>query len=558
MVLAAAGAKRRLVVVGNGMAGARAVEEVLARGGADLFDITMFGDEPYGNYNRILLSTVLSGKGAIDDIFLNPLDWYRANAITLHAGSPVTAIDRAARVVTAADGTRAAYDVLLISTGSRAFIPPIAGARDAEGRLKPGVFGFRNVDDCNAIIETAKAAQTAIVIGGGLLGLEAARGLVTHGCRVHVVHLGPHLMEAQLDATGGAFLKTSMEAMGITVHLLKATTEVVGDTRVEGLRFKDGSFLPCDMVVVSAGIRPNAEIGALAGLTVERAIVVDDHMRCLDETHIYAVGECAQHRGRVYGLVAPLWEQAKVFADNVTQRDIKATYHGSKLATKLKVMGVEVAAMGLTEPETGDDEVIQFSEPKKGLYKKLIVRNGRLVGGILMGDVSKAGFLMQAFDRDAPLPDERLAMLFDLGAPPPQVSAAEMPADMQVCNCNGVSKAAIGRGVECGLDAAGVMDATRAGKGCGSCKGLVAEIVAHFQATRPPPATAVGARDGTFSIVPHLTSGTCTPETLLRIAQIALKYNVRQVTLEDGPALGLAGVEADDVSAIVADLAAVG
>ena len=548
-------AKRKLVVVGNGMAGARAVEEVLARGGADLFDITMFGDEPYGNYNRILLSKVLSGTGAIDDIFINPLDWYDDNRITLHAGSPVVAIDRAARIVTAADGTCAGYDFLLLSTGSRAFIPPIAGARTADGALKPGVFGFRNIDDCDAIVAKAKASTTAIVVGGGLLGLEAARGLVTHGCRVHVVHLGAHLMETQLDTTGGTLLKTGMEALGVSVHLQMATTAVIGDAHVEGLRFADGSSLACDMVVVAAGIRPNAEIGAQAGLMVERAIVVDDHMRCLDETHIYAVGECAQHRGRVYGLLAPLWEQAKVFADHVTQRNVRATYHGSKLATKLKVMGVEVAAMGITEPAEDRDEVIQFAEPKKGLYKKLIVRDGRLVGGILMGDIAKAGVLMQAFDRDAPLPQERLAMLFDIGTPPPAVSAAEMPADMRVCNCNGVSKATIGNCVAAGLDAIAVMDATRAGKGCGSCKSLVVEMVAFFRTTSPPVATSLAATDGTFSIVPHMPDGVCTPEALLRIAQIALKYNVPQVVLAEGPTLGLAGVAAADVAPIYKELA---
>ena len=550
--------KRKMVVVGNGMSGARAVEEVLARGGADLFDITMFGDEPYGNYNRILLSNVLSGKGRVDDIFINPLDWYADNDITLHAGAPVVAIDRAARVVTAENGVRADYDVLVLATGSRSFIPPIAGARDDAGALKPGVFGFRNIDDCNAILARAAEGGTAVVIGGGLLGLEAARGLVTHGCGVHVVHLGSHLMDVQLDVTGGTLLKAGMEAMGVRVHLNMATTEVLGETRVEGLRFKDGSTLACDMVVVAAGVRPNSEIGTLAGVTVERAIVVDDHMRCLDETNIYAVGECAQHRGRVYGLVAPLWDQAKVFADHVTQVNPRAAYHGSKLATKLKVMGVEVAAMGLTEPSEERDEVIQFSEPKKGLYKKLIVRDGRLVGGILMGDISKAGFLMQAFDRDAPLPDERLAMLFDLGTPPQQVSAAEMPDDMQVCNCNGVSKGRIGACVAQGMDGPAVMDATRAGKGCGSCKSLVGEMVELFRATLPAPmpaAACMRADDGTFSIVPHMPAGTCTPEALLRIARIALKYNVREVSLHDGPTLGLAGIAAPDAAALLADLA---
>jgi nitrite reductase (NADH) large subunit len=474
-------AKRRLVVVGNGMAGARAVEEVLARGGAETFDITMFGDEPYGNYNRILLSNILCGIQDASEIFINPLAWYEENGITLHAGSPVTAIDRASRMVETASGLRVGYDVLLISTGSRAFIPPMKGLNGANGKMKPGVFGFRTIDDCDGIIATAKSSARAAVIGGGLLGLEAARGLMNHGCEVHLIHLGGHLMPAQLDLTAGKMLRKTMESMGVKIHLERNTAEILGEDRVTGLRFKDGETLDCDMVVVAAGIRPNSEIGRSAGLTVERAIVVDNHMRSVDDANVYVVGECAQHRGQVYGLVAPLWDQAKVFADHVTGADSDAAYHGSKLATKLKVMGVELASMGLTEPEHDSDEVVQFSEARHGTYKKLIVRDGRLVGGILMGDISKAAYLMQAFDRDTPLPEERLSLLFDLGTPPQKVTLDEMPAEAQVCNCNGVTKAAIGACVASGKRTAkAVMGATRAGMGCGSCKGLVGDVVAWF------------------------------------------------------------------------------
>jgi len=474
-------AKQRLVVVGNGMAGARAVEEVLARGGAELFDITMFGDEPYGNYNRIMLSNILCGIQDTSEIFINSLPWYAENGIILHAGSPVTEIDRASRKVRTASGIIAEYDILLIATGSRSFIPPIQGLNGADGKMKPGVFGFRTLDDCDGIIATAKASAKAAVIGGGLLGLEAARGLLNHGCEVHLIHLGRHLMPAQLDATGGAMLRTAMQKMGVKIHLEKNTAEILGQERVTGLRFKDGESLECDMIVVAAGIKPNAEIGRSAGLTVERAIVVDNHMRSVDDMNIYVVGECAQHRGQVYGLVAPLWDQARVFADHVTHTDRDAAYHGSKLATKLKVMGVELASMGLTEPEHEHDEVVQFSEARHGTYKKLIVRDGRLVGGILMGDISKAAYLMQAFDRETPLPDERLSLLFDLGTPPQKVTLDEMPATAQVCNCNGVTKAAIGACVASGKRTPkAVMSATRAGMGCGSCKGLVGEVVAWF------------------------------------------------------------------------------
>jgi nitrite reductase (NADH) large subunit len=473
--------KQRLVVVGNGMAGARAVEEILGRGGAELFDITMFGDEPYGNYNRILLSNVLCGVQEPDEIFLNELGWYEENGIRLHAKHRVVEIDRASRKVRSDQGRIESYDKLLIATGSRAFIPPIAGMTTESGALRPGIFAFRTLDDTHSIIRAAGPGTKAVVIGGGLLGLEAARGLLQFGCEVHVVHLSAHLMEQQLDSPAGRILKTTMEGMGVKVHLQKATSAVLGEERVTGLAFKDGSTLDCDMVVVSAGIRPNSEIGLRCGLTVERAIVVDDHMRSVDDPDVYVVGECAQHRGRVYGLVAPLWEQAKVLADHITETKPDAAYHGSKLATKLKVMGVELASMGLTEPAHEEDEVVQFSEPKRGTYKKLIVRDGRLVGGIMMGDLSKVAYLMQAFDRNTPLPEERLSLLFDIGAPSEKVTLDEMPAATQVCNCNGISKEQIGLCVTGGRRTSkAVMDATRAGMGCGACKPLVAELVEWY------------------------------------------------------------------------------
>ncbi|MGI4951543.1 MAG: nitrite reductase large subunit NirB [Janthinobacterium lividum] len=621
--------KQRLVVVGNGMAGARAVEEVLARGGAEQFEIVMFGDEPYGNYNRIMLSNILSGQQNYDEIYLNSLEWYAENDITLHSGARVDSIDRFAKVVTAANGIKERYDVLLISTGSRAFIPPIPGMHLEDRSLTPGVFGFRTIDDTNGMVAAAGPGKKAVVIGGGLLGLEAARGLLTHGCEVTVVHLGAHLMEQQVDPTGGAMLKTAMEAMGVTVLLGTSTTQVRGEGRVEGLTFKDGSTIECELLVVAAGIRPNAEIGTRCGLTVERAIVVDNHMRSVDDMSVYVVGECAQHRGMVYGLVAPLWEQCKVFADQVTGRDRDAAYHGSKLATKLKVMGVELASMGITQPKEARDEVIQFQEPAKGTYKKLIVRDGRLVGGILMGDISKAAFLMQAFDRDSPLPDERLSLLFDLGAPPQAVTLDEMPAESQVCNCNGVTKAQIGAAVAGGCKTvSAVVNATRAGKGCGSCKSLVGDVVAWFNggvveedpsvhyyvpciplrkqtliaavrelelksvtsvfaalaggvedpASKIPLASLLNTiwpgeyvdqrdarfindrvhgniqKDGTFSVVPEMAGGVCTPAELMRIAQAAVKYNVPLVKMTGGQRIDLVGVRKEDLPGIWRDI----
>jgi nitrite reductase (NADH) large subunit len=471
--------KPTLVVVGNGMAGVRAVEEILGRSGGEHFSITVFGDEPYGNYNRILLSNVLAGSDDTSEIYLNPVDWYVDNHIDLRAGVRVVKVDRFAHLVHADDGTTIRYDKLILATGSRSFFPPTDGMWQDDKNLTRGVFGFRSLDDCEAMIEFATERSKAVVIGGGLLGLEAARGLQNRGLRVEVVHATDTLMNAQLDEIAGSILQRSVEGLGISVHTAKQTTKVLSeDGALVGIEFTDGTRLPCDMLVVAAGIRPNVGLAQRAGLTVERAIVVDDHMRSIDAEDIYVVGECAQHRGRVYGLVAPLWEQATVLADHLTGVNPRAAYHGSRTATKLKVAGVDVAAMGLKAPEHDEDEFVQYSEPKHGVYKTVVVRDDKLVGATLIGDVSKVAFLMQAFDRGLPLPQERISLMFDIGTPDVAVGAAELSDDAQVCNCNGVKKATIVNCVKGGeKSVGGVMAATRAGKGCGSCKGLVAQIV---------------------------------------------------------------------------------
>ncbi len=468
-----------LVVVGNGMAGARAMEEILSRGGGERFTMTVFGDEPYGNYNRILLSNVLAGADDTSEIFLNPVDWYADNNIDLRAGVRVVRIDRFAHLVHADDGTVVKYDKLVLATGSRSFFPPMEGMWQDDKTLTPGIFGFRSLDDCQAMIDFARDKTKAVIVGGGLLGLEAARGLQNRGLEVDVVHATSTLMNAQLDPNAGGILRRSVEALGIGVHTEKRTTRVLSDNGLlSGVEFSDGEQLSCDVLVLAAGIRPNVGLAQRAGLTVERAVVVDDQMRSIDDDDIYAVGECVQHRGQVYGLVAPLWEQAAVLADCLTAVNPGAAYHGSRMATKLKVAGVDVAAMGLKAPERDDDEFVQYSEPKHGVYKTVVVRDNKLVGATLVGDVSKVAFLMQAFDRGLPLPDERISLMFDIGTPEVAVGAAELSDDSQVCNCNGVKKATIVQAVRGGQNSvAGVMAATRAGKGCGSCKELVAQIV---------------------------------------------------------------------------------
>jgi len=514
-------AKQRLVVIGNGMAGARFVEDLLARGGGNQFEIVMFGDEPYGNYNRILLSGVLSGTRQAQDIFINPLAWYRENNIKLHAGARVERIDRAAKQVIGA-GIVERYDKLVIATGSSPYVPPIEGlyrsfdddgaegcgdafdtAADAPtetsyvgtserptsatsdvGRktyrhrtFKDGVFVFRTLDDCAGIASYAERGGRAAVIGGGLLGLEAARGLLNRGLETHVVHLMSYLMEVQLDEQAGRMLKRSIERMGITVHLGKATTAILGHRRVTGLQFKDGSRLDCEMVVISAGVRPNTQLAKEAALKVERGIVVDDTMTTSD-ADIFAVGECAQHRGMTYGLVAPLWEQTAVLANRLTGHHADAVYTGSKLSTRLKVMGIELAVMGAKEAEREDTEVVLYSEPSRGIYKKLIVREGRLLGAILLGDTSTAARLLQAFDRAALLPDNRAELLFPLADETGSQSVIDLPHEAQVCNCNGVSKGAIINAVKGGCTSLKKLcDSTRAGTGCGACKPLVEELL---------------------------------------------------------------------------------
>ena len=472
--------RRRLVVIGNGMAGARAVEEILARGGGVQYRITMFGDEPYGNYNRIMLSHVLSGEEDTGNIFLNSLDWYRENEITLHAGVRVDRIDRFARLVFSDDGRATPYDVLVIATGSRSHLPPMDGMYTPGGRLLPGIFAFRTIDDTRNMVAYAQQDHhhRAVVVGGGLLGLEAARGLQSHGIDVDVVHSGGHLMNAQMGPEGGAVLRRSVEALGIRVHTGGRTTAILGADKVQGVRLRDRPDIECDMVVVAAGIRPNVEVAVTSGLPVERAIVVDDHMRVPDEEEIYAVGECVQHRGEVYGLVAPLWEQAAVLADHVTGATPIAAYLGTRAATKLKVAGVDVASMGLQGPERETDEHVVFSEPSRGVFKSIVIRDGKIVGATLLGDSRKVAYLTQAFDRGLPLPEERVSLLFDVGGPGEEAGVAELDGDAQVCNCNGVSKQTLVETVKGGCSTlAGVMDATRAGKGCGSCKLLVRQVV---------------------------------------------------------------------------------
>jgi nitrite reductase (NADH) large subunit len=332
--------KMKLVMIGNGMAGVRTLEELL-KIAPDLYDITVFGAEPHPNYNRILLSPVLAGEQTLDEIVLNPLSWYEENRITLHLGKKVVNVDRSRRVVIAEDGTEAEYDRLLIATGSNPFILPIPG------KDLPGVIAYRDIADTNTMIEAAKVYQHAVVIGGGLLGLEAANGLMLRGMQVTVVHISGTLMERQLDDVAGGLLRESLEARGLRFLMQAQTQELIAgkDGRVMAVKFKDGQEIPADLVVMAAGIRPNTELAEKIGIHCNRGIVVTDTLQTVTDPRIYSVGECAAHRGIAYGLVAPLFEQGKVCATHLAEFGI-GRYTGSLTSTKLKVTGIDFVQRG--------------------------------------------------------------------------------------------------------------------------------------------------------------------------------------------------------------------
>ncbi|HJW24106.1 MAG TPA: nitrite reductase large subunit NirB [Rhodocyclaceae bacterium] len=469
--------KSRLVMVGNGMAGVRTIEELL-KIAPDHYDITIFGAEPHPNYNRILLSPVLAGEMTVQDIILNDLSWYEKNGIRLHAGKTVSRIDRARRRVEADDGTVAEYDRLLLATGSTPFRLPIPG------NDLPGVIGYRDIKDTDEMIDAARRHRHAVVIGGGLLGLEAANGLKLRGMEVTVVHLGPWLLERQLDEVAGRLLQQSLEERGLRFLLQKHTERLVaGESgRVAAVRFKDGSEIPADLVVMAAGIRPNTALAEGAGLHCDRGIVVNDTLQTFDP-RIYAVGECVSHRGTAYGLVAPLFEQAKVCANHLAQFGI-GRYTGSVTSTKLKVTGIDLFSAG-DFMGGGDSEEIVLHDAAGGVYKKLVIKDNKLVGGVLYGDTADGPWYFQLLKDGKDIHDIRDHLLFgqmsggDAGHQG-QNKAAQMADSAEVCGCNGVTKGTIVRAIkEKGLFTLDeVKKHTKAASSCGSCAGLVEQILA--------------------------------------------------------------------------------
>ncbi|WP_058555660.1 nitrite reductase large subunit NirB [Thiohalocapsa sp. ML1] len=467
--------KEKLVLIGNGMAGMRTIEELLRLEPA-LYDITVFGAEPHPNYNRILLSPVLSGEKTIDEIMLNTRAWYDEHGITLHTGDPVTDIDRKRRIVKSRSGRELPYDRLLLATGSYPFMVPVPGVD------LPGVMGYRDIADVDAMIAAARAHQQAVVIGGGLLGLEAAYGLQQQGMDVTVVHLLDTLMERQLDKPAAALLQASLESRGLRFLMQAQTAAIEGTDRVERVRFKDGSAVPADLVVMAVGIRPNIALAQAAGLYCERGIVVDDTMLTYDP-RIYAIGECVQHRGQCYGLVAPLFEQAKVCANHLARLGY-GRYQGSVTSTKLKVTGIDLFSAGNYQGGEGCEEIL-FQDPGAGVYKKLVIRDNKLDGAVLYGDTIDGAWFFQLMRQGTDISGLRENLLFgqahlgDAGHGG-QTQAAAMSDDMQVCDCNGVCKGEIVRAITSkGLFTLDdVKLHTKAAASCGSCTGLVEQLLA--------------------------------------------------------------------------------
>jgi nitrite reductase (NADH) large subunit len=580
----------RVVVVGNGIAGAAFVDELLEED-PDRVSITLYGAEKVGTYNRVRLSEYMAGAVGLEELGMRPKAWYEERGIDVRLGVRVLEVDTKEREVLGSDGERVAYDRLVFATGSESFVPPIPG------RDKEGGFVFRTVEDVERMLEAAP--KRAVVIGGGLLGLEAAWGLVARGAEVTVVDLAGHLMSQQLDRVAGGMLRREIEKMGVGVRLSAFTEEILGNGKVEGVRLRGGEELPADTVVICAGIRPNAELARASGIKTNRGVIVDDRLET-SAPGVYAVGECAEHDGAVYGLVAPALEQVRVAARYVLGKEC-APYRGSVASATLKVMGVDVTSAGDVYEEEEGSEAIVSSDPLKGVYRKAVIQNGRVVGAILLGDVSGAPQLIGAVRRTAPA-EEVVELTLGSGG---GFDAPPLSDDAQVCDCNGVSKGqvvvAITKKGASSVSAVGA--ATKAGTGCGSCKPLVKQILEEVSggpveeeknylckcmelsredirgilrergiksvsglseacgAGKMCPDCKVGLayvvsevnanrheeerharhindrvhaniqNDGTFSVVPRIHGGVTSPDQLRRIADVAEKYNARKEDL---------------------------
>ena len=628
--------KQRLVVIGNGMAGIRTIEELLKLE-PEMYDITVFGSEPYGNYNRIMLSPLLAKEKVVSEIMLNDLDWYAENNIILHTDRTITSIDRVRKVVIAEDGFEQPYDRLLISTGSNPFIIPVPG-HDI-----PGVISYRDIKDVEEMKATARDYKNAVVIGGGLLGLEAAYGLMKNGMQVTVVHIMDSLMERQLDKPAAGMLKSYLEERGLKFEMGAHTSEIIADEdnggRVKAVKFADGKVIDADMVCMAVGIRPNIALAQESGIYCERGIVVNDTMQTYDPC-VYSVGECVQHRTICYGLVAPLFEQAKVCANHLATLGT-SRYEGSVTSTKLKVTGVDLFSAGDFNEVEGDESMV-LQDPASGTYKKLVIRDNKIKGAVLYGDTMDGTWYFQLMREGTNISDFRRTILFgqhdlgDAGHGDTSAQVMSLADDAEICGCNGVCKGEIVQSIsKNGLfTLEDVRAHTKASSSCGSCTGLVEAILAstvgegyddkpskkpmcgctthshddvrrtikehglktmkdvrEFLEWNTPDGCHVCRpalnyyllaewpgeyvddaqsrfinerahgniqKDGTYSVVPRMFGGLCTPNELRAIADACDKYDVPELKVTGGQRLDMFGVKKEDLPAMWKDLSDAG
>lgn len=609
--------RKKLVLVGNGMAGVRAIEHLLKLA-PEAYEITIFGTEPHPNYNRIMLSSVLAGGASLDEIVINDLEWYTSFNIRLYTGHTVTSINTAARTLTTDLGVTAAYDELILATGSNPFMLPIPGAE------KENVIAFRDIKDTQIMQNVSRKYSKALVIGGGLLGLEAARGLLHLGMSVSVVHIHDYIMERQLDEAAAIMLRKELEAQGMKFLLKKQSTAILGQKRAKGLLFADGEMAEADLIVMAVGIKPNVELARRSGIEVNRGIVVNDYMET-SLPGIYAVGECAEHRGIAYGLVAPLYEQGAVLAKRLAGVPTEG-YAGSVTSTKLKVSGVDVFSAGQYTEQPGT-KALRFQDETEGIYKKLVIREDKLIGAVLFGDTNDGAELFSMIKKGENIKGREKELL--LGVPADALASPKgnrlegMADDEIICGCNGVTKGTIAEAITAGgcTSVGEIKACTKASASCGGCKPLVEgllqlyageaavtvkegicgcttlgrdEIVAEIKRMklttvkevmhvlswsneegcpkcRPSLNYYLGMlwpeeyvdenesrytneryhaniqKDGTYSVVPRIYGGVTSPAELIKIAEVAVKYDVPLVKFTGGQRLDLLGVKKEDL-----------
>ncbi|MGG3626059.1 nitrite reductase large subunit NirB [Bacillus gobiensis] len=603
--------KQRLIVVGNGMAAVQCIQEIVECNPSH-FEIFVFGSEPYPGYNRILLSSVLQGSKSFDDISLNYLEWYEEHGIQLFTGETVVKIDTERKRIVTNKEKQFPYDKLIIATGSVPNRIPIPG------NDKEGVLAFRTIEDCRKMIEISQRYKHAAVIGGGLLGLEAARGLMNLGMTVNVIHKSEYLMERQLDKRASKMLQNELENQGMNFLLNKETSEIIGENHVEGLRFKDGSDIEADLIVMAAGVRPNVQLAAESGIHVNRAILVNDYLET-SQKDVYAVGECTEHKGVVYGLVKPLYEQGKVLAKHVCGLPVKG-YPGSVLSTHLKVSGIDVFSAGLLdESETAKERA--YYDEIDGVYKKMIFQDNKLVGAVLFGDTKDGMKYLDLIVKKKDLSDEEKSMLFQSS----DGSAVDTLENSDIiCNCNAVSKGMIIEAVlKEGLETIEEVKAcTKASGSCGGCRPLVGELLSYIKSdnfneeiehnpmcactslteeevvfemqmrgvttvqevmnelgwennegcslcrpalnyylgmihpdlSKGTYTNAILQENGTYSITPQLYGGLTSAEELRKIADVAQKYNISNIEITSEQRINLVGIKKEDLQSICSEL----